>query len=135
MLLAKHVAGWSKDPSTQVGAVIVRDHRDLVSVGYNGFPPNVADDARLHDRDIKYELVLHAEVNAILNARERDLTGSHLLVWPLPPCVRCAATIVREGIAHVYFPPSGCGRWADSVRKGRALFVEAGVQCHEVEIY
>ena len=33
MDLAKHVAGWSKDPSTQVGAVVVNDKKQVISMG------------------------------------------------------------------------------------------------------
>ena len=66
--LAEHVAGWSKDPSTQVGCVIVNDKRVVVGLGYNGFPRGVEDTPeRLNDRPTKYLMVQHAEVNAILN--------------------------------------------------------------------
>ena len=42
MELAAFYARWSKDPSTQVGAVITRG-KQQVSQGYNGFPAGVAD--------------------------------------------------------------------------------------------
>ena len=64
--LARHYAGWSNDPSTQVGCVIARDKEQL-SQGYNGFPAGIADtDARLADRDTRLALTLHAEHNALL---------------------------------------------------------------------
>lgn len=63
--LAKHVAGWSKDPSTKVGCVIAKDKR-IVSVGYNGFPEGIRDTyERLNNRELKYQIVQHAEENAI----------------------------------------------------------------------
>ena len=49
--LAKLVGSWSKDPSTQVGAVIVDQKNRIVSVGYNGFPQKISDNDRLNDRD------------------------------------------------------------------------------------
>ena len=52
--MAKMVGSWSKDPSTQVGAVIVDDDRRVISLGYNGFPKGVADNQRLDDRKEKY---------------------------------------------------------------------------------
>ncbi|NJK88105.1 MAG: CMP deaminase, partial [Myxococcales bacterium] len=67
--LAKHVASWSKDPSTQCGCVIVDSSRRILSTGYNGFPAGVTDVyERLHDREVKYRLVAHSEVNAICTA-------------------------------------------------------------------
>ena len=36
--LAQHVATWSKDPSTQVGAVLVDRRMRVIGMGYNGFP-------------------------------------------------------------------------------------------------
>ena len=73
--LAKHISGWSKDPSNQVGAVIVNLEKKIVAVGYNGFPKGVADDDRLSYRDKKYDIILHAEENALITANN----SSHLI--------------------------------------------------------
>src|SRR5688572_8065873 len=102
MDLARHVAGWSKDPSTKVGAVAVgksRHNHDIV-VGYNGFPRGIADtEDRLNDRQTKYKLIQHAERNVLDNARF-DLSGATLYVT-LHPCSECAKSIVSRGIAKV----------------------------------
>ena len=69
MMLAAQVSSWSKDPSTKVGAVIVGDKGQIISQGYNGFPRGVKDSStRYNDRPLKYKLVVHAEMIAILNA-------------------------------------------------------------------
>ena len=60
--LALHVATWSKDPSSKVGAVIVDEHRRVVSVGFNGFPAGVSDEEVPRER--KLLRVVHAEMNA-----------------------------------------------------------------------
>jgi dCMP deaminase len=66
-LLAEFVSGWSKDPKAQVGAVLFSKRGGDVTVGYNGFPMGVEDSAeRLSNRDIKLQMVVHAEVNAIV---------------------------------------------------------------------
>ena len=53
--LAKHVAGWSKDKSTGVGAIIVDDDKRVVSMGYNGFPAGCDDEVESrHERPAKY---------------------------------------------------------------------------------
>ena len=43
MLMALLVKERSKDPKTQVGAVIVKNNR-LLSTGYNGTPKGLSDD-------------------------------------------------------------------------------------------
>ena len=72
--LAKHISGWSKDPSTKVGCVVVGEDREIRSTGFNGFPRGIEDDSdRLEDREQKYPLICHAEENAIMHAAlERD---------------------------------------------------------------
>lgn len=127
--LAEHIAGWSKDPSTQVGAVIVRPDRTIASVGYNGFPRGVADDwERLMDRELKNALTVHAELNAILNAHER-LDGCTIYVTH-PPCVSCAAAIIQSGIKYVAYkkPDQGfLARWQESIDRANMMFHEADV--------
>ena len=72
--LAKEVSSWSKDPSSRVGAVIVRPDRTVASVGFNGFPRGVEDSQDvIADRDAKLLRTIHAELNAILAAKEPHL--------------------------------------------------------------
>ncbi|MBT3703387.1 MAG: CMP deaminase, partial [Alphaproteobacteria bacterium] len=67
--LADEVATWSKDRSTQVGAVIVMKDRAPGPYGYNGFPRQIDDEAEeRHNRPAKYKWTEHAERNAIYNA-------------------------------------------------------------------
>ncbi len=71
----------SKDPNTQVGACIVDANNVILSTGYNGFPIGCSDDVFPWDRsaenraDTKYPYVVHAELNAILNAGGKSLRG------------------------------------------------------------
>lgn len=126
--LAAHIATWSRDPSKKVGAVIVRPDKTIASLGFNGFPRGVEDDdARYQDKALKRELMTHAEVNAILHARE-PLHGYSLYIWPLAPCVRCAATIIQSGIAHVYTVPlKQQSNWQNTLDLATTMFNEAGV--------
>ena len=123
--LAKHIAGWSKDPSTKVGCVIVRPDRTIASIGYNGAPRGVIDD-NLDDRDYKLAVTVHAEMNAILSAHER-LDGCTLYVWPMPPCSHCAGAVIQSGVTRVVAPKPG-ERWAQSCRLGRTMMWEAGLE-------
>ncbi len=102
--LAKFIAQWSKDPSTQVGCVIVDPMKRIVATGFNGLPAGVSDTIeRLSNRDIKYEMVVHAERNAIIDAK-RDLSGMSIYVWPIMPCSVCASMIIQAGISRVIAP-------------------------------
>ena len=125
--LAAHVATWSKDPSSQVGAVIIRPDRSVASVGFNGLPRAVSDDpARLADRDQKLLYTVHAELNAILAARE-PLHGYSIVVYPFQPCAACAAAIIQAGISEVICPEvPDASRWADSFHAARTMLREAG---------
>lgn len=128
--LARHVATWSKDPSTKVGAVIVDDLHRVVSMGFNGFPRGIRDtDERLNDRPTKYKLVVHAEANAILNAPQ-PVRGCALYVT-FDPCSDCAKLILQSGIRTVYVAPrfvdSGA-RWTESQQEAREMLLEGGVE-------
>src|SRR5262249_37273063 len=108
--IALNCAGMSKDPSTRVGAVIANMDRQILSTGFNGLPRGLTDTReRLENRDIKLQLVVHAELNAILNGARfgTRLKGSTLyltatddtgLIWGGPPCTRCSVEIMQAGI-------------------------------------
>lgn len=129
--LAKHVAGWSKDPSTKVGCVVADSSNRILSLGYNGFPMGVAD-VDLDDREHKYARTVHAEMNALLFTNGR-LEGATMYIWPMPPCSRCAGPIIQSGIVTVVSPPAG-ERWEDSCRIGREMFDQAGVTVVEIDL-
>ena len=105
MGVAKLAAHRSKDPSTQVGACIVSQDNIIISTGYNGMPKGCSDDDFPWDREgaeTKYPFVVHAELNAILNASGRDLRGSRVYV-ALFPCNECAKAIIQSGVKEVVY--------------------------------
>ncbi|MTJ80557.1 MAG: hypothetical protein F8N37_06005 [Telmatospirillum sp.] len=128
LALAEFVASWSKDPSTRVGAVAVGRTPNLLSLGYNGFPPGIADQPeRLLDRDTKYRLVVHAEINALINAQFQPVA----LYITHPPCVRCTVQIlayrsVRRVVTR-HPDEDMLSRWGADFAESRHLFEEAGV--------
>ena len=134
--LAQYYSTASKDPSTQVGAVLVDPNRNRpVGWGYNGFPEGVEDTSeRLNNRELKYKLVVHAEVNAILCAA-KAARGATLYVFPsfvLPPiCSDCAKTAIQAGVHTIVgFEPDESdprvARWKDSIAVAREMWVETG---------
>jgi dCMP deaminase len=128
--MAELVGSWSKDPSTKVGAVIVRPDRTIASLGYNGFPRGVKDEYQ--DRDHKLLRTVHAEMNAILSARE-PVKGYTLYVSPLFPCANCAAAIVQSGVSAVVARMGALRpEWQTSFDAAADLLAQAGVS---VELY
>jgi dCMP deaminase len=97
--LAKTISKWSKDPSSKIGAVLVRPDKTIAGVGFNGLAPGV-NDTKLYDRDFKLASVIHAEENAILSSRDPDMKGYTLYVWGLAPCSHCVGVALRKGIKH-----------------------------------
>ena len=108
MGIAMLAAKRSKDPNTQVGACIVSQDNIIISTGYNGMPKGCSDDEFPWDRKgeneavTKYPYVVHAELNAILNANGRNLQGSRIYV-ALFPCNECAKAIIQSGIKEVMY--------------------------------
>ena len=129
MALAEHVAQWSKDPSTKVGAVITDDMKRVLGIGYNGFPRDVKDtDDRYNDRQTKYKFVVHAEANAILNCAPSE--RMKILIVTHPPCHECAKLIIQAGIKVVItkLPSEDLAlRYADSYATTEDMFNEAGI--------
>jgi dCMP deaminase len=131
--LAAEVATWSKDPNTQVGAVVVGSKGQILSQGYNGFPRGINDsNKRLTDRDVKLSLIVHAEMNAIYNATYSgvSLDGSTIFIHGLPACSECAKGIIQVGIKKVVVSKQcieARPHWNDSWNKSKAMFAEAGI--------
>lgn len=141
------MAELSKDPNTQVGAVIVApDHLQIAS-GFNGFPRGIKDDDRLYDRDTKLKLVVHAEMNAILSAARLGIKVDNCTlylcakntqgeIWGGPPCTRCTVEILQSGITEIVSVsqrkvPS---RWKEDLAFAHAVLQEAGIKYREIEI-
>ena len=129
MGIAMLAARRSKDPSTQVGACIVSQDNIIISTGYNGMPKGCSADEFPWDRtgeETKYPYVVHAELNAILNANGRDLRGSRLYV-ALFPCNECAKAIIQRGVKEVLYLSDKYGSTPSTLASKRML-TAAGVK-------
>ena len=130
--LAKQIASWSKDPSTQVGCVVVGPDREIRSTGFNGLPRGIEDsEDRLNNREIKYPMICHAEENAIMHAARigislKDCTA--YVTWP--PCTRCARSLIQAGVSEIIYP-KGIDipdRWIQDFDLSLNMFKEAAVK-------
>jgi len=127
--LARYISGWSKDPNAKVGAVLFSKKGGNISIGYNGFPMGVEDSAeRLTDKETKLELVVHAEVNALIAAGSRA-EGSTVYVWGKPICARCAGPIIQAGVKRIVAlaPRDTESHWDKSGKSAHQMFLEAGI--------
>jgi dCMP deaminase len=134
MGIAMLAAKRSKDPSTQVGACIVSEDNIIISTGYNGMPKGCSDDEFPWNRDgenNKYYYVVHAELNAILNANGRDLRGSRVYV-ALFPCNECAKAIIQSGVKEVIYLSD---KYADTLgtMASKRMLDAAGVKYSRLE--
>jgi dCMP deaminase len=126
--MAALVASWSKDPSTQVGAVIVRPDRTIASVGFNGFPKGMYDGEECYnDRDEKMSKIIHAEMNAMSFCKE-NMKGYTLYTFPFFTCDRCAVHVIQSGISTVISPRHFPDRWQQSLENALIYYNESGVK-------
>ena len=131
--LAEEVSTWSKDPSTQVGCVIVDpDTNRIMGVGFNGFPRGMCDHECLYsDRETKYSRTVHAEVNAVLNSQKTEDCAAYVTA---PPCTNCALVLIQAGIGCVVCRvPSKdlLSRWGDAFEKTKGFFAEVEIEYEE----
>ena len=134
MLLAHHLAGWSKEKGRRVGAVIVGPDNEVRSTGFNGFPRGVRDDIEeRHSRETgaKYVWSCHAEQNAIFNAARIgiSLNGSRIYV-PWFPCVECTKAIIQSGISELvaYAPDPADTRWTPQFSIASEMLKETNIK-------
>lgn len=134
--LADCIAAWSKDPSRGVGCVIVSPaSKQVVSTGFNGLPRGIEDRPERLERPVKYDLVCHAEMNAIVQCARNGVSpiGS-TLYSTFFPCIQCALAIIQSGVIRVvtYTVTPEDARWIESIEKSRSVFAEAGVEMLEL---
>ena len=125
----------SKDPNSQVGACIVSEDNKILSMGYNGFPKGCSDDEFPWEKEgemlnTKYPFVVHAELNAILNAKGKDLSGCKIYV-ALFPCNEFAKAIIQSGISEVVYLSDKYSN-TDSVKASKMMFKCAGVELRQL---
>ena len=133
--IAGLVSSWSKDPSTKIAAIAVKDKR-LVATGYNGFPRGIEDtEDRWNNREEKYKYVVHAEMNCIYNANyhNQSLKGATMYIVGLPVCHECAKGIIQAGVSRVVATfHSVPMKWSKSNEITEKMFKEAGVTYDKV---
>ena len=129
--LADCIAAWSKDPSRGVGSVIVSPMRQVLATGYNGLPRGFEDHLERLQRPVKYDLIVHAEMNAIIQCARNGISPVGATIYSsFSPCIHCSLTIVQAGIERVVTRSieKGDEHWNDSIEKSIELFEEVGIE-------
>lgn len=136
LTISSAYAEFSKDPSKKIGAVIVKDNR-VISAGWNGLPRNIEDTKeRLTNKDVKYSMIVHAELNAVFNAayHGQSINESTLYVYGLPPCSNCVKGLIQTGIKRIvaFYDPAGVNeKWRTEQELSVILMKEAGIRYDE----
>lgn len=140
--IADSVRLKSKDPSTQIGAVIVGEDNEIVSTGYNSFPRGLVDDRpERFERPEKYKWFEHAERNSIFNAARIGVSTKNTTIYLTCglPCTDCSRAIINSGITKIV-----CKRgktkshglkgkhWEENIMTSEIMLNEAGI---DVEYY
>ena len=123
----------SKDPSSKIGAVIVKDNR-VISTGYNGFPIGVSDSQdRYINRETKQKYVVHAEHNSILTAARFGISTLNAVIYTNGlPCNNCMKSIIQSGIneivIHSLWPEMKHSDWEDLSKISKTMMEESGLK-------
>ena len=125
MNIAQAVSLRSKDPNTQVGAVIIDSNKHIIACGFNGFSPGVEENKVRWSKKLKEEYVCHAEINALLRTNSSVIGAT--LYTTLYPCPACTKYIITAGIKKIIYEEYRYGN--DMSKK---LFLESGVKCEKI---
>ena len=94
----------SPDPSTKHGAILCNDRHQILGVGYNGFPRGCNDENMPLTRPEKYDVIIHAEENCLLNSQNLLMGIGHTMYITGYPCSRCFAKTMQYVKKVVYGP-------------------------------
>jgi len=135
--MAKLISTWSKDPSTQAGAVIVRPDKSVASIGFNGFPRVMPDcDHHYENREEKYSRIIHCEMNAAMFAHDTSLQDYTLYTYPFLSCDRCFVHMAQLGITRFVSPicpPELEERWGAAFARVRKYATECSLKIDELD--
>lgn len=133
MRMAHVIAERSKDPSSQVGAVIATRENVVLGMGYNGFPRGIDADTFPWDREgelpeTKYAYVCHAEENAVYNANN-PVKGSKIYCTMFP-CNECSKTLIQTGVTEIVYE---LDKYPDQPAfiAARRMLEAAGIECRQ----
>lgn len=132
--MADFVGKQRAKPRRKVGAVLVTPDRRQLSIGYNGFPPEIPDTRQNLTDPAMAHLIDHAEVNCLRQA-PFNVRGCTLFVTYFP-CHRCAQAIAQAGVTRIVapYPDLTHPEWGESWQSALALLSNTGVEVGVVQV-
>ncbi|HJU15367.1 MAG TPA: deaminase [Stellaceae bacterium] len=91
--------------------------------------------SKLAVRELKYEMIVHAEVNAVLIAG-RSTVGGTIYVHGAPICPRCASVLIQSGIMRAVAKvpcPGADTKWDKDSFITLDMFQEAGITFEPID--
>lgn len=148
--VAAAIATASKDPSTKVGAVLVRPWggvdnlpgNRIAATGFNGFPEGMDDHPDLYaNREYKYKHVVHAEVAAFQALGEQPTPG-FTLYTSFPCCEGCIEFAHGRGVRRIVSSPiclkgrslEWAAEWAERIKQAGHTARKLGVTLETVRV-
>jgi dCMP deaminase len=94
----------SLDAQTQCGCVISTPEHTQIAAGYNSFIGGIDDSILPNLRPHKYDFMIHAEHNALLNCAKEGVSCKNCVAYiTTPPCINCFQYLHQTGISEVVF--------------------------------
>lgn len=137
--MAYLVASKSKDWSTKIGSVLVRDNT-VLSCGFNGICIGCKDNIKeRNERPEKYFYYEHSERNCFYFAARNGInTNNSKLITLSIPCADCARACIQSGTTSILYHTihnshltSQNPKWAESTERSLKMFDEAKVKVLE----
>lgn len=130
------IARKSKDFSTKIGSVLIKEDKSVISVGFNGLPINCKENKEKNERPEKYYHYSHSEINSILLAARNGIQTKDSILFTLSqPCADCARSIIQSGVKMVIYHKqhqdifvSENEKWLESSKRSEIMLKEAGVR-------
>jgi dCMP deaminase len=134
------IARKSKDKSSKIGSILIKEDKSIISAGFNGLPIGCLEKEKKNERPEKYYHWEHSERSAIyLAARNGIQTKDSLLVTISVPCTDCCRAIIQSGVKMVLYHKQHKDifyaeneKWAESCKRSEAMLKEAGVRLEYV---
>lgn len=104
MQMASVVALRSPDPRRKVGSVLVNKiDNHLISTGYNGLVSGSNDNIDWDNRSHVHNVIIHAEMNCILHARNLSKNETLKMYITTSPCKECIKILASMNIKEIYY--------------------------------
>ena len=139
--VAHLLAERTDDPNTGVGAVIINKKKEIIGLGWNGFPTKAlyGEFPRASDKDgsvqeKRYPYIIHAEQNALLMRNTKNIVDGNLFVTKTP-CDECTPFLEMQEIKTVVLSVKMQNETKESLNYRKFFYnvMDGAFSCFEVK--